>query len=756
MTVSLTNAESKVLGNGSTTVWALGFEVADEDELEVVRWFADGTSSALVLNVDYSVSDVGNELGSSITYPLSGSPLPPGQYLYIRRRTGLSQQLLGGAGNDLDSGAVAGQFDRVAMQIQELNAEMKRALKLATIAAPAFPPTANAFFGTDANGNPIMRSDTPTTLTVISGAIVWETTTVAALEADTDLGYSGGSTVVVAAGDLVRAAGFLYQVLDSGAASPDLTTAGGVKLQVMTNESAAFASTITAASLGKFFTRAGALGRGILSAVASTVNSISTSISNADIRGFLAAKLTRSASAVNLLTLNNTTGITLDSLWLTGGWSVNGNEGHGLVAISPNMLNVRSLVTEDFGGLESGNGGAGFLSYSQDGITPYERLRLSDSTFLGTPASEKSFGYVIANAKYAITYGNIAANTTHFGQEFKNNSQYCIMANGVSSNCTYSFGLGFEGVQSAQNNLFVGLVSANSDIGLLWAQASQNLLVGMVADADTAPNHFGDGNVYGLHIEVNSHENVAIGLLASGTAMDFPARIRGSRNVVQLADYSSAARTVTLNAGAQENYVEILHIGTKAHNIKGLIEDQNSPIITAGNGANVYDSPLTREYYGSTQDAFTWGLNGLGDTYRHFSTTGFRFEGKGGQTVLGLGVASTKEAGIRIGTSLVGDEGAFTYQLSATPYWRWDVDETQVMRLDTQALTPVTDQALDLGKSSLPWGDAFIGGLRMRPASVSPPMNNGDLTILVASNTQIEIRYKGTDGVTRSTTLTLS
>ncbi|EYD75050.1 hypothetical protein Rumeso_03378 [Rubellimicrobium mesophilum DSM 19309] len=55
--------------------------------------------------------------------------------------------------------------------------------------------------------------------------------TVAALLADTSLAYGNGSRAV-AAGDLIEAEGFRYQVAASGAADHNLTTAGGVKLQV--------------------------------------------------------------------------------------------------------------------------------------------------------------------------------------------------------------------------------------------------------------------------------------------------------------------------------------------------------------------------------------------------------------------------------------------------------------------------------------------------------------------------------------------
>lgn len=58
--------------------------------------------------------------------------------------------------------------------------------------------------------------------------------TVAALLADTTMGYAGsGAAVIVGSGDIVEAGGTRYQVGASGAADHHVTTAGGVKLYVI-------------------------------------------------------------------------------------------------------------------------------------------------------------------------------------------------------------------------------------------------------------------------------------------------------------------------------------------------------------------------------------------------------------------------------------------------------------------------------------------------------------------------------------------
>jgi hypothetical protein len=48
------------------------------------------------------------------------------------------------------------------------------------------------------------------------------------------------------------------------------------------------------------------------------------------------------------------------------------------------------------------------------------------------------------------------------------------------------------------------------------------------------------------------------------------------------------------------------------------------------------------------------------------------------------------------------------------------------------------------------------GSIRFRPAASSTPVSNGDLTFEATSNTSLKIKFKGSDGVVRSATLTLS
>lgn len=756
MTVSLTTAETKLYGNGVTTIFTLPMEVQTAESLLVDLWVGDDRT-ALTLGVHYTVSDLDNEAGATLTYPVAGTVLAAGQYLYVRRRTDLTQQTTGNIANELDPETISAQFDKIAMQVQELNARLDRALRMATSNAPSFTPTPNAFFGTDGAGNPTLLTDVPTDLTIVSGIVVWEGESVSALEQDTDLGYSAGAAVQVAVGNIVRAGGYAYQVLDGSASTYDIVTNGGVRLQSLDPALDAFASTTTASTVNSFLAKAATYGVGLLSSGLRSLAAISANaINTTSLLGVVGTIWQRAAGVTNFVTLTDPNNVRIDSLTLNGDWGTTGAAGHGLVLVDPVDVSIANLQTSDFGGLASGNGGAGLLAYPADGSSLIPRVFVTGSKFSADLLSEKSFGYIGASATQHIVLGCVAWNFSNYGLEFKNNAEFNVMAASVGASSRYSFGTGYEGIYYSTNNVFGLLASKDSDIALELSHARKTVVVGLNAAADSPPNTFGDGNAYGLHIGTGSDENIALGVLTTGAAMDYPVRIRGNRNAVQIADYSSAARTVTINNGAGENYVELLHIGNKAETITGLIEDQNAPVIAKGPGANVYDSPLTREYFGGIRDAFTWGLDGLANSYPWYSTTGFRFEGASGQTVLGLGVKDTKEAGVRVVAEAEANEAAWLYVLSATPYWRITVNAVDAFRLEETNFLPVTSYAAGLGKASQPWGDIYGQNLRLKPATTAVSLDNETLTFVRMSNTQIRLYYKGADGVTRTSNLNFS
>src|SRR5690349_13863737 len=77
MTVADDYAPAVFVGNGATTVFPYTFNMVDEDYIRVTRYtIADGTVNELVLDTDFSITDVGEEGGGDVTFPLGGSIYP--------------------------------------------------------------------------------------------------------------------------------------------------------------------------------------------------------------------------------------------------------------------------------------------------------------------------------------------------------------------------------------------------------------------------------------------------------------------------------------------------------------------------------------------------------------------------------------------------------------------------------------------------------------------------------------------------------
>lgn len=118
-------------GNGSTTSFSFSFKTFAAGDLLVTKMDTLGVETTLVLNSDYSVtlnSDQDTSPGGTITYPISGSPLPTGHKLTIVGDLEYEQttDLLGGGA--FNARVIEDTFDRTVIQIQQLEERIDRAL----------------------------------------------------------------------------------------------------------------------------------------------------------------------------------------------------------------------------------------------------------------------------------------------------------------------------------------------------------------------------------------------------------------------------------------------------------------------------------------------------------------------------------------------------------------------------------------------------------------------------------------------------
>lgn len=128
-------------GTAAQTVWPFAFKVFDPADVAVIRTSSTGVESTLVLNSDYSVTLNANQdtsPGGTVVYPLTGSPMAPGNRLTIIGDLDYDQPLDLPDGGNFNPVAMENELDRIVMQLQQLRELLQRAI---TISASSEPTT---------------------------------------------------------------------------------------------------------------------------------------------------------------------------------------------------------------------------------------------------------------------------------------------------------------------------------------------------------------------------------------------------------------------------------------------------------------------------------------------------------------------------------------------------------------------------------------------------------------------------------------
>jgi hypothetical protein len=157
MTVSSTTTKNSYSGNGSLTVFAYGFKIFDEEDIEVIlRNDTTGTETVQTITTNYSVSNVGNANGGNVTFvtaPASGITV------VLRRASPLTQTTDYTPNDPFPAESHEDALDKLTFISQQLQEEIDRSIKLSrtntmtstefTVGATA---RANKILAFDANG----------------------------------------------------------------------------------------------------------------------------------------------------------------------------------------------------------------------------------------------------------------------------------------------------------------------------------------------------------------------------------------------------------------------------------------------------------------------------------------------------------------------------------------------------------------------------------------------------------------------------
>ena len=126
MTVSSTNTKQSYSGDGNTTVFTYNFKINSQAELTVISRSSLGTETTKTLNSDYTIIDNGAS-GGSVTFTTA-----PGstETIVLIRDTALTQTTDYIASDPFPAEAHESALDKLTLQMQEVQEEVDRSLKL--------------------------------------------------------------------------------------------------------------------------------------------------------------------------------------------------------------------------------------------------------------------------------------------------------------------------------------------------------------------------------------------------------------------------------------------------------------------------------------------------------------------------------------------------------------------------------------------------------------------------------------------------
>ena len=130
MTVeSEVNKSGPYEGDGSNTSFTYSFMLYHKNDVKVIHTDSSGVETPLTVDVDFVVNSVGSATGT-IDYPVSGSPLPSGEFITIIRDMTFKQEVdLVNQGGWYPE-VVETEFDRIIMICQQLKEVTDRSVKV--------------------------------------------------------------------------------------------------------------------------------------------------------------------------------------------------------------------------------------------------------------------------------------------------------------------------------------------------------------------------------------------------------------------------------------------------------------------------------------------------------------------------------------------------------------------------------------------------------------------------------------------------
>lgn len=157
MTVSTTTARTSYAGDGSTTAFAVPWPFKANTDVAAYLVASDGSYTTLTYSTHYSVTGAGTASGGTLTMVTAPAS---GQVLVIVRQPPLTQPTDYRVNDSFPAETHEAALDRIVMQMQWLQAQVERALRVSLVDNP--PGLVASLSGNDGK-----------VLGLVSGALSW-------------------------------------------------------------------------------------------------------------------------------------------------------------------------------------------------------------------------------------------------------------------------------------------------------------------------------------------------------------------------------------------------------------------------------------------------------------------------------------------------------------------------------------------------------------------------------------------------------
>ena len=554
MTVSSTTTRNSYTGNGSTTVFAYGFKIFDDDDITVIlRTTATGAETVQTKTTHYSVSGVGDANGGNITF---GTAPTSAQTVVLLRQTAQTQTTDYTPNDPFPASSHEDALDKLTLLTQDQQDELDRAIKLSrtnTMTSTEFTvgstDRANKVLAFDSNGELAVTQElgtfkgtdaTVTTAAYVERDIIKSTTT-----AQLNNIYICVAASVV--GDSLTDTDHFALIVDAVSAATSATNAAASATTATTKASeAATSATNAATSETNAATSETNASTSETNAATSATNAATSATNAGTSETNAASSATAAASSATSAASSATTATTKASEASTSATNAAASATTATTKASEAATSATNAGTSETNAATSAttattqatNAASSATAAAASAAAAAASADNFDDTYLGAKSSDPTQD----NDGDALTAGDLYFNTTSSQLKYYTGSAWVAIAPGianVSEDTTPQLG----GNLDVNGNSIVSV--SNGDISITPNGSGKVILDGLSHPTS-------DGSA-GQFLKTDGGGNLSFATVTTDLSGDTTPQLGGNLDVVTHSIVSTSNRDITINPNGTGN-----------------------------------------------------------------------------------------------------------------------------------------------------------------------------------------------------------